>query len=121
MAVQQCHILVLHRHWMVVGSRWLPTVPLYRKTIYAASSGGYEAVARLLLDKGADINAQGGYYRNALRAASWQGHEMVVRLLLDKGADVNAQGRFHDNALQAASWRGHEAVVRLLRNKGAVT
>jgi hypothetical protein len=26
MAVQQCHVLVLHRHWMVVGSRWLPTV-----------------------------------------------------------------------------------------------
>jgi hypothetical protein len=28
MAVQQCHVLVLHRHWMVVGSRWLPTVPV---------------------------------------------------------------------------------------------
>jgi hypothetical protein len=28
MAVQQCHILVLHWHWMVVGSRWLPTVCL---------------------------------------------------------------------------------------------
>jgi hypothetical protein len=26
MAVQQCHILVLHWHWMVVGSRWLHTV-----------------------------------------------------------------------------------------------
>jgi hypothetical protein len=28
MAVQQCHIMVLHWHWMVVGSRWLPTVCL---------------------------------------------------------------------------------------------
>jgi hypothetical protein len=27
MAVQQCHVLVLLQHWMVVGSRWLPTVP----------------------------------------------------------------------------------------------
>jgi hypothetical protein len=25
MAVQQSHVLVLHRHWMVDSSRWLPT------------------------------------------------------------------------------------------------
>jgi hypothetical protein len=25
---QQCHVLVLYQHWMVVGSRWLPTVLL---------------------------------------------------------------------------------------------
>ena len=45
-----------------------------------------EAVVRLLLEKGADVNAQGGYYGNALQAASARGHEAVVRLLLDKGA-----------------------------------
>jgi ankyrin repeat protein len=47
---------------------------------------------KLLLDKGADVNAQGGYYGNALQAASSDGHEAVVKLLLNKGADVNAQG-----------------------------
>ena len=31
---------------------------------------GHEAVVRLLLDKGADVNAQGGEYGNALQAAS---------------------------------------------------
>jgi hypothetical protein len=35
MAVQQCHVLVLHRHWMVVGSRWLPTVILTLLPTYA--------------------------------------------------------------------------------------
>jgi hypothetical protein len=44
----------------------------------------------MLLDKGADVNAQGGDYGNALQAASAGGHEAVVKLLLDKGADVNA-------------------------------
>jgi ankyrin repeat protein len=72
-----------------------------------------------LLDKGADVNAQGGLYGNALQAASSRGHETVVRLLLDKGADVNVQGGHFGNALQAASERGHEAVVRLLLDKGA--
>ncbi|KAF2647015.1 hypothetical protein K491DRAFT_615416, partial [Lophiostoma macrostomum CBS 122681] len=46
----------------------------------------HEQVAKLLLDKGADVNAQGGLYGNALQAASIKGHEQVVKLLLDKGA-----------------------------------
>ncbi len=36
---------------------------------------------RLLLDKGANINAQGGHYGNALQAASDEGYEAVVRQL----------------------------------------
>jgi ankyrin repeat protein len=76
-------------------------------------------VVRLLLDKGADINVQGGDYGNALQAASANGHEMIVRLLLDKGADINAQGGHHGNALQAALQGGHQTVVRLLVDKGA--
>jgi hypothetical protein len=80
---------------------------------------GHCTMAELLLDKGADAHAQGGYFDNALQAASYGGHEAVVRLLLDRGADVNAQGGEYGNALQAASYRGHEAVVRLLLNKGA--
>jgi ankyrin repeat protein len=43
-------------------------------------------VVRLLLDKSADVNAQGRFHNNALQAASWQGHEAVVRLLRNKGA-----------------------------------
>ncbi|KAH8724798.1 fibronectin type 3 and ankyrin repeat domain protein 1, partial [Phaeosphaeriaceae sp. PMI808] len=74
---------------------------------------------KLLLDKGADVNAQGGYYGNALQAASSRGYEPVVKLLLDKGADVNSQSGFYGNALQASSEGGHEPVVKLLLDKGA--
>ncbi|KAM4061838.1 ankyrin repeats (many copies) domain-containing protein [Hirsutella rhossiliensis] len=72
-----------------------------------------------LLNKGADVNAQGGRYGNALQAASTQGHEKVVQTLLDKGADVNIQGGEDGNALQAASLEGHEKVVQMLLEKGA--
>lgn len=54
-------------------------------------------------EKGADINAQGGYYGNALHAASHRSHKQVVQLLLDEGADVNAQDGEYDDALLAAS------------------
>jgi ankyrin repeat protein len=46
----------------------------------------------LLLEKGADVNAQGGEYGNALPAASFGGHEAIANLLLENGADINAQG-----------------------------
>lgn len=36
----------------------------------------------MLLDNGADVNAQGGRYDNALQAALSEGYEKVVRLLL---------------------------------------
>ena len=39
-----------------------------------------------LLEKGADVNAQGGDYDNALQAASAEGHDQVVQRLLEKGA-----------------------------------
>jgi ankyrin repeat protein len=83
------------------------------------SHAGNEEVVQLLLDKGADVNAQGGEYGNALQAASWGGHKEVVQQLLDKGADVNAQGGEYGNALQAASERGHKEMVQQLLGKGA--
>jgi hypothetical protein len=84
----------------------------------AAEYGQYE-MAKMLLDKGADVNAQGGEYRNALQAASVGDHEQVVKMLLDNGADVNAQGGRFGNALLAASVGGHKQVVKMLLNKGA--
>ena len=61
---------------------------------------------QLLLEKGADVNAQGGEYGNALQEASWRCHEAVVRLLLEKGADVNAQGRSRGGDAAAAGEGG---------------
>ena len=77
-------------------------------------------MVRLLLVKGADVNAQGlGRFGNALQAASSGGREAVVRLLLEKGADVNAQGGIWTTALRAASVYHHLSIVALLREYGA--
>jgi ankyrin repeat protein len=52
----------------------------------------------MLLDKGAEVNAQGGDYGNALNAASKEGHEKIVQMLLDKGADINLDcGRYGES------------------------
>ncbi len=71
--------------------------------LQAASVEGYEKVVQMLIDAGADVNAQGGEYGNALQAAD----------------DVNTQGGLYSNALQAALARGHEKVVQMLIDAGA--
>ncbi|KAF2678030.1 ankyrin [Lentithecium fluviatile CBS 122367] len=60
--------------------------------LYIAVEHGHQRMVKLLLDAGADVNAQGGFYGNALQAASEGGHEQVVKLLLDTGANVNVEG-----------------------------
>lgn len=92
---------------------------LYPTALLAASAWGRQEIVQLLLDKGADVNVQGGDDGTALQAASSHGHREIVQSLLDKGADVNAQGGRYGTALQAASaWR-RPGIVQLLLDNGA--
>ena len=80
-----------------------------------AASGGYEAIVRLLLEKGADIETKDTLQQTALMHAVIGGHEAIVRLLLEKGADIEARRVYQQQTalLQAVDY-GEEAIVRLL-------
>jgi ankyrin repeat protein len=90
-----------------------------RTALIWAAELGFIKVVKILLDKKADFNTQGGDYGNALQAASAKGHQAVIELLLEKGANINTQEGNYSNALQIASINGHQAVVELLLEKGA--
>ena len=85
--------------------------------MYTAEIGSVEAM-RLLLDRGADVNAQNAYGSTALM---WSVSDPdKVRLLLDHGAQVNTAARTGRTALIIAAFTNPSAeVVRLLLAKGA--
>ena len=76
------------------------------------------SVLRLLLEHGADVNAQNRVGRTPLHRASLNGALEVARLLLEHDADVEAKSIIGETALQEAADRGHEEVVGLLREHG---
>lgn len=86
---------------------------------YYAARWGLSKITRLLLDQGANVNAQGGDYGNALTAASARGHTAVAELLINAGANVNSICKHWGSPLYSASHHGHEAIVELLIDSGA--
>ena len=106
----------LSRHFFI---QLFPGVHLSSAVLYSAVLRGDLVAVKMLLDAGADVNAQGELYGNALEVAADRGYKDVVHLLLENGADVNVQGGYYGNALQAASICRHEDVVRLLLENGA--
>ena len=85
--------------------------------MYAAEIGSVDAM-RLLLDRGADVNAQNAFGSTALM---WSVSDAAkVRLLLDRGAQVNTAAKSGRTALIIAAFTNPSAeVVRLLLAKGA--
>lgn len=89
---------------------------------YAAFFGGPEA-ARLLVERGADVNA---YADNelgvrVLNSAVAAGAHETVALLLDAGADPNAPTRSGHSPLDVALANGDDEIAELLRDRGAVS
>ncbi len=97
--------------------------PLY----YAVLANNLEAV-RVLLDKGARVNARvagvngsfGDYTGTTpLLIAAQRKYGAMAMLLIDRGADVTAADHYKLTALHYAAKRGDEALARCLIDEGA--
>jgi hypothetical protein len=83
-----------------------------------AAGNGHEAVVKLLLEKGVDVDFNSKdtkYGQTPLLWAARKGHKGVVKLLLEKAVDVEAKDKeYSRTSLHWAAVNGHQEVVKLL-------
>ena len=75
---------------------------------------GHVDTARLLLDKGAEVDRAEKHGATPLLVACYEGHVDAARLCLDSGADINLGW----TPLFAACRKGHVDAARLLLDRG---
>ena len=106
------------RNYSVVCWKKHPPVHSVRAPLYTAGKLGHVDAARLLLDKGAEVDRAEKDGRTPLYIACKKGHVNAAQLLLDRGAEVDrvVNGL---TPLFAACERGRVDAARLLLDKGA--
>jgi ankyrin repeat protein len=62
-----------------------------RTPLLCAAGNGHGAVAKVLLDKGADTEAKDNSNQTPLLCAARYGHEAVAKVLLDNGVDFDSK------------------------------
>ena len=83
--------------------------------LIAATTGGQEAVVRMLLQRGASVNLQDSNGITALMTAADKGNLTTVQALLDAKADASLHSGDGCMALNLAELRQQDAIAQLLR------
>ncbi|KZV67576.1 ankyrin repeat protein, partial [Peniophora sp. CONT] len=92
--------------------------------LFIAADYGLVGIARVLVERGATVNAECRERPDlrpwtVLQIAAMNGHSDIVRLLLEYGADVNGHGEGVPPPLSEAVFEGRVDAARILLEQGA--
>ena len=87
--------------------------------LLCASANGHKEVIKMLLDRGADVNATHHFGATALHWATIKDHQEVVEMLLERGADPDLADEDGYTPLLVATDNTDKDMVKLLLDGGA--
>ena len=87
-----------------------------RTALMLAAYNGDNEIAELLINAGADVNAQDEMLNSPFLYAGANGNIKLVKMCLENGADFKVFNRYYGSALIPAAERRHLDVVNLLVN-----
>lgn len=86
-------------------------------SLVSRESGNVD-LARMLIDRKADVNARDKFGDSPLQLAAWRGFRPVVELLLDRGAAIPADTRARNQLLSQAAQNALDALFTKLIDLG---
>jgi ankyrin repeat protein len=86
----------------------------WARPLAVAAWHGHQRLARLLIERGVNVNATGAYGFTALHCAAEEGHAEVLVVLLREGAHANVRSDAGKTPLMCACDSGHLGVVKML-------
>ena len=87
--------------------------------LWAASTGGFLEIVKLLITHGAKVNKPTLTQSTPLRGASFHGHVGVMEYLIANGAEINTPNCIGQSPLCIAAMRGQLPAVKYLIEMGA--
>ena len=87
--------------------------------LHAAVWNGHAECVRVLIEAGADLNAQACNQKTVLHYAAENGNLQIAEMLLKANADPNKKDYKNKTPLDWALWNNHEAVADLLKKHNA--
>ena len=92
------------------------TVPIVgTHALMVAAAFGHEDTVRVLIDRGADVNAQDLTGWTPLHAAAFKGNIQIVRLLLARGAVAKPSTWFLESPSVMAEQLGYTEIIPILK------
>lgn len=101
------------------GSRYPRKNPENRTALQWAIVHGYDALLKLLLEKGVNIEYKNEKGQTAVNEATQRSNHVAVRLLIARGANVNTFDHNKATPLHHAANMGASDTIRLLLESGA--
>ena len=109
---------LLLKQWIADGNNLEIRNSKGETPLITATYANHIEMAKLLIEAGADVNAQDKMLNSSFLYAGASGYLNILKLCIKAGADYKVFNRYYGTALIPACERGHTAVVaELLKDK----